>query len=359
MQVLDWLMQPIYWAMSGIIVGFHWLFSHVMDPTSGWTWALSIISLTIVVRTLMIPLFVKQINSSRKMQVLGPKVKALQDKYGANRELLGQKTMELYKEEGVNPASSCLPILVQMPIFIGLFTVLNNAARGIATGFFFQQNPELVDSLRNAVLLGGAQISGTFMPFTTFGGTQWVAAFLIIAMTVTLFITQLQLMRKNMPPESLTGPMAQQQKMMLYLFPLIYLITGVSIPIGVMIYWLASNIWTLVQQYILIHNNPTPNTPAFIDWQERMRAKGKDPDEIIRKRTGQNRKRPTPAGDGTTVTRQGTTRETAAPASDTDATPGGKRQVQRQQPRQQTRSQRKQARPRQDGDGTTGTQPKE
>ena len=322
LQVLDWLMQPIYWAMSGIITGFHWLFSQVMDPHSGWTWALSIISLTIVVRSLMNPRFVKQINSSRKMQVLGPKVKALQDKYGHNRELLGQKTMELYKDEGVNPAASCLPILVQMPIFIGLFTVLNNAARGIATGYFFQQDPSLVESLRSASLLGAA-VSGTFMPFATFGATQWVAAFLIIAMTATLFITQLQLMRKNMPPESLEGPLAQQQKMMLYMFPVIYLITGVSIPIGVMIYWLASNLWTLAQQYILIHNNPTPNTPAFIDWQDRdtsaPRVEGVD-------------------------------------AASAPQEPG----VRRQQPRQQTRAKRKQVRPRTAGESPdSGPAPKE
>lgn len=357
LQVLDWLMQPIYWAMSGIIVGFHWLYSQVMDPASGWTWALAIVSLTVVIRTLMIPLFVKQINSSRKMQILGPKQKALQEKYGHDRELLGQKTMEMYKEENVNPAASCLPLIVQMPIFIGLFTVLNNAARGTATGYFFQQNPHLVDSLRHAQLFG-AEISGTFLPFTTFGATQWVAAFLIIAMTATLFITQLQLMRKNMPPESLEGPMAQQQKMMLYMFPVIYLVTGVSIPIGVMIYWLASNLWTLGQQYILIHNNPTPNTPAFIDWQDRMRAKGKDPDEIIRQRTRQPKKAAETTAEPGKVARQGTSRSTTVPADEADA--AGPTQVRRQQPRQQSRSQRKQARPRQDGERPdAGSTPKE
>jgi len=304
---LNTMMQPIYWAMSGIITGFHWLFSRFMDPHSGWTWALSIIALTVVIRTLMIPLFVRQINSSRKMQLVAPKAKALQEKYGADRERYGQEVMKLYQEEGVNPAASCLPLLVQMPIFIGLFTVLNNASRGIATGYFFEQDPALVDSLQNATLLG-ASISGTFLPFTTFGATQWVAAFLIIAMTAVLFVTQLQLMRKNMPPEALEGPLAQQQKMMLYMFPVIYLITGVSIPIGVMIYWLASNLWTLGQQWILIHNNPTPNTPAFIDWEERMRAKGKDPAEILSQRAGKikPRKGAAAASDPGTVARQGT-----------------------------------------------------
>ncbi len=109
-------------------------------------------------------------------------------------------------------------------------------------------------------------------------------------MTGILFVTQLQLMRKNMPPEALTGPMAQQQKMMLYMFPAIYAIGGVSIPIGVLIYWLTTNLWTMGQQYLLIHNNPAPGTPAYVDWEERMRAKGLDPDAIAAKRRGASKK---------------------------------------------------------------------
>ncbi|WP_040160037.1 membrane protein insertase YidC [Nigerium massiliense] len=359
---LNTMMQPIYWAISGIIVGFHWLFSRFMNPDSGWTWALAIISLTVVVRSLMIPLFVRQINTSRKMQLLGPKIKALQDKYGTDRERLGQETMKLYKEENVNPAASCLPLLLQMPIFIGLFNVLNSVSRGHAQGEFFVREPALVDSLRHAKIFG-AEISGTFLPITTIGPTQFVAAFLIIAMTATLFFTQLHMMRKNMPPESLEGPMAQQQKMMLYMFPVIYLITGVSIPIGVMIYWLASNLWTLGQQYLLVHNSPAPNTPAYIDWEERMLAKGKDPEAILRKRMGYaNKPKATTSNDPTRVARQstpGTTttkskgasaagrgkattarpseRSTAGPASSTHA------RVQRQQPSKGTRATRKQA----------------
>ncbi len=301
---LNTMMQPIYWVISGIIVGFHWLFSQFMDPNSGWTWTLAIVSLTVVIRTLMIPLFVRQINTSRKMQLLGPKLKALQDKYGADRERLGQETMKMYREENVNPAASCLPILLQMPIFIGLFNVLNFVSRGDPMGQFFVDNPHLVDSLRHATIFG-AELSGRFMPITTIGPTQFVAAFLIIAMTVTLFITQLQMMRKNMPPEALEGPMAQQQKMMLYMFPVIYLFTGIAVPIGVMIYWLASNLWTLGQQYILVHNSPAPNTPAYLDWEDRMKAKGKDPDAIIRKRLGVGAKpRATQASDPTRVARQ-------------------------------------------------------
>lgn len=362
MGFLNLIMYPIYWAMSGIIVGFHWLYSQVLDPNSGWTWTLSIVSLTVVIRTLMIPLFVRQINSSRKMQLVAPKAKALQEKYGQDRERYGQEVMKLYQEEGVNPAASCLPIFLQMPIFIGLFTVLNNASRGTATGYWLEQNPGLITSLQDAQIFG-APISATLASSGFhLSPVLFVAGFLIIAMTVTLFMTQLQLMRKNMPPEALEGPLAQQQKMMLYLFPAIYLFTGVSFPIGVMIYWFASNLWTLAQQYILIHNNPSPNTPAFIDWQERMRAKGKDPDEIIRQRTSAMRRsaRPSPAAsDPTKVARQGASSPTSSPASETTPTQSkasqsqdgdGRQRIARQQPSRQTRANRKQARPRQTGD---------
>lgn len=358
----DMLMQPIYWVMSGILVGAHSLWSMVMDPNSGWTWVLAIVSLTVVVRTLMIPLFVRQINSSRSMQLVAPKARALQEKYGSDRERYGQEVMKLYKEEGVNPAASCLPLLLQMPVFLGLFYVLNGAARGTPVGTWFVERPHLVESLQKSKIFG-TEISATLAQNGfVFGPTLFVAGFLIIAMTASLFFMQLMMMRKNMPPESLEGPFAQQQKMMLYLFPAIYLFTGVAFPIGVMIYWLASNLWTIGQQWILIHNNPTPNTPAFIDWEERMKAKGKDPAEILRQRAEKTRrKRGGPvatAGDPTKVARQGRTGSTSAPAAKaddtttTDAAGSAPRPVKRQQPSKNTRANRKQARPRKPGAST-------
>ena len=349
--MLGALMTPLYWAVSGILVGFHSVLSTFMDPASGWTWTLSIVLLTMVIRTALIPLFVRQINSARNMQLIQPKVKALNDKYGADRERLGMETMKLYKEEGVNPMASCLPLLLQMPIFLALFYVLNSVSGGFALGSFFEgpANAHLVTSLQNATIFG-APISARFWPLDAgFGPTQFVALTLIVAMTGILFITQLQLMRKNMPPEALTGTMAQQQKMMLYMFPAIYAIGGVSIPIGVLIYWLTTNIWTMGQQYILIHNNPAPGTPAYVDWEERMRAKGLDPDAIAAKRRGASKKvRETVSTDPTKVARQNRP-AAAAPASGSPASPeameddGVKRQViQRQQPRKNTRASRKQ-----------------
>ena len=344
--VLGAAMTPLYWAVSGILVGFHTLLSTFMEPNSGWTWALSIVLLTVVIRTLLIPLFVRQINSSRNMQLLQPKVKELNEKWGHDRERLGQETMKLYKEEGVNPMASCLPLLLQMPIFLALFYVLNSVSRtpDQALGYFFQANPELATSLHNATIFG-AQLSSTFLPFTDgFGATQWVTATLVVLMTIVLFVTQLQLMRKNMPPEALTGQMAQQQKMMLYIFPFMYLFMGVNIPIGVLVYWLTTNLWTMGQQYILIHNNPAPGTPAYVDWEERMRAKGKDPDELAAKRRGAKARPGTAASDPGRVARQGAAASAGADGStvDTSDQPTVQRQViARQQPRKDTRAQRK------------------
>ncbi len=335
MSLLNALMTPLYAAVSGILVGAYYLWRPLTGDGNGWTWTLSIISLTVVIRTLLIPLFVKQINSARNMQLIQPKIKALQDKYGADRERLGQETMKLYKEEGVNPAASCLPLLLQMPIFIALFNVLNGVARGHSSGYFFDQHPELVQSLGDSSIFG-ARLAGTFFPIGDFGATQILALVLIVLMTGVLFITQLQLMSKNMPPESLTGPFAQQQKMMLYIFPVIFAVGGISIPVGVLIYWLTSNLWTLGQQYLLIHNNPTPNTPAYIDWEERMIRKGKDPKAIQAARIAKRAPRKAPA-------------PTVAPQPSGGATTTGtatrpavqRQQIQRQQPRKSGRAERK------------------
>jgi len=347
---LNAIMTPLYGAVSAILVGAHALWAPIFGGGSGVTWVMSIVSLTVVIRTLLIPLFVRQINSARNMQLVQPKLKALQDKYGSDREKLGQETMKLYQEEGVNPAASCLPLLLQMPIFIALFNVLNAVSRanasnlaGTNVGYFFEKNPDLVTSLHSSNIFG-ASMAGTFFPISPFGATQITALVLMLAMTGVLFMTQLQLMSKNMPPEAMTGQFAQTQKMMLYLFPVMYLIGGVSIPIGVLVYWLTSNLWTLGQQYLLIHNNPTPNTPAYIEWEERMIRKGRDPKKIQAERIAKRQKRPTSTPAPAPVAP--TTNDTA------DGTPKGgtptvqrqqvqRQQIARQQPRSTARSTRK------------------
>lgn len=327
---LSTMMQPLYWAVSGVLVLAHWFWGIFLSLPPGAAWTLAIVSITVVVRTLMIPLFVKQINSARNMQLLQPKIQELQKKYAADRERLGQETMKLYQEEGVNPMASCFPLLIQMPIFLSLFRVLQGASDGTVRGYWLKKNPQLVESLQNSDLFG-AGLAERIFPLTPFGATQIVGIILVILMVVALFITQLQMMRKNMPPSALEGPMAQQQKMMLYMFPVIYAASSTVIPIGVLVYWLASNIWTMVQQGILIRNNPAPNTPAYIDWEERMRAKGKDPDAIIAERRAKRRKKKTGSAASMTRPVRGATNDTSSPTDDTVVDEAAKPKVQRQQ----------------------------
>src|SRR5215216_865123 len=128
-------MTPLYYVTSAVLSGFHTVFGSVFGPDSGAAWALSIIGLTLVIRAALIPLFVKQIKSSRNMQLLQPRVKELQKKYGHDRERLAQETMKLYKDTGTNPFASCMPILLQMPIFLALFRLIDQAAKnGTAHG---------------------------------------------------------------------------------------------------------------------------------------------------------------------------------------------------------------------------------
>src|SRR3712207_4155544 len=148
------IMQPLYWVVSGILVLAHSLLAPILGTDSGWTWALSIVILTVLIRVALIPLFVKQIKSSRSMQLLQPKVRELQKKYGHDREKLGQETMKLYRESNANPLSSCLPLLLQMPIFLALFYVVNGASQNIAKGYWLRIHPELLDSFAAASIFG-------------------------------------------------------------------------------------------------------------------------------------------------------------------------------------------------------------
>ena len=269
-QLGSFIMTPLYYLTSFVLLAFHRLFGGIFGEDSGVAWVLSIIGLTLLIRAALIPLFVKQIKSSRNMQLLQPKVKELQKKYGHDRERLAQEQMALYKETGTNPFASCLPILLQMPIFLALFRLIDHAAkhpdqdRALLTS-------DLAGKFANATLFG-AKISDSFTN-TDMGGVRLLAGVLVIAMTATTFLTQRQLMSKNMPADAMTGQYAQQQKMLLYILPLVFAVGGIAFPIGVLFYWTTSNLWTMCQQFYVIRNNPAPGTPAAKAKQERDAAK--------------------------------------------------------------------------------------
>ena len=271
------ILTPLYYAISAVLLGWHWLFSLVLPYDGGMSWVLSIVGLTIVIRAALIPLFVKQINASRNMQLIQPKVKELQKKYGHDREKLAQETMALYRESGTNPFASCLPLLVQSPIFIALFRLLDQAAKNTTANGFMSQ--EQAASFGNAKLFGTIPIKATFLNNYGLLSVQILAALLVVAMTVTTFTTQRQLMTKNMPKDAMSGPYAQQQKMLLYVLPVVFAVGGIAFPIGVLFYWTTTNLWTMGQQFYVIRRNPAPGTLAYEAKQKRDRAKGRVVDE--------------------------------------------------------------------------------
>src|SRR4051795_10243338 len=263
-------MTPLYYLTSFVLLAFHKLFGGVFGPATGLAWILSIIGLTLVIRAALIPLFVKQIKSSRNMQLLQPKVKELQKKYGHDREKLAAETMALYKETGTNPFASCLPLILQMPIFLALFRLIDQSTKHPENPKGFMTT-ELATQFGNATFLG-AKISDSFTS-TDDTGVRVLAAILVVAMTITTFTTQRQLMSKNMPADAMTGQYAQQQKMLLYVLPVVFAVGGIAFPIGVLFYWTTSNLWTMCQQFYVIRNNPAPGTPAAKAKQDRDKAK--------------------------------------------------------------------------------------
>lgn len=279
------IMTPLYYAISAILLAWHWVWTQIgLDPEGGASWALSIIGLTLVIRILLIPLFVRQIKSSRNMQLIQPKVKELQKKFGHDRERLAQETMKLYKETGTNPFASCLPLLLQMPIFFALFRLLDQAARrGTAHGFLTEARAQ---DFGESEIFGVFPIADSFWGARTWGddpngSVMILALVLVLAMTATTFTTQRQLMSKNMPADALSGPYAQQQKMLLYVLPVAFGLGGVAFPIGVLLYWTTSNLWTMGQQFYVIRNNPAPGTPAFQAKVERDKAKALRKGEVV------------------------------------------------------------------------------
>ena len=288
---MDGLLMPLKVAEAWVMVTIHKLLVAIgMSDGPGPAWVLSIVGLTVAVRVLIMPLFVKQIRSSRGMQAMQPELRALQNKYKgkkdpASQERMREEMMALYRKHGTNPLSSCLPMLIQIPIFFALFRVLArlqeiaNSAGSAHPVKIGPLTPALAADVQ-ASSLSGAPLSSSFMN----GGSatvKIVTMVLIVLMTVTQFYTMHQLTMKNMP-KSVTesdNPAMRTQRMMMYGMPLIFFITGPQFQVGVLIYWLVSNVWTMGQQWWTIRNMPAVGSEAYKKRQERRRRKGLPPDD--------------------------------------------------------------------------------
>ena len=263
------ILNPLYNAVSWVMITFHDLLGFTNNEDL--QWSVGIIGLVVLIRIILIPLFVKQIKSQRALTALQPHMKAIQKKYKDDRQKQSEEMMKLYKEHKTNPFASCFPILAQAPIFFALFTVLNGIGKvPIDTKGVLTKEDGI--SAAQAEFFG-APISQTFLgsDITT---VKLVTIFLIAFMSLTTFTTQRQLMTKGMPKmDSSNNMMLQQQKIMLYAFPIIFAITGVNFPVGVLIYWSTTNLWTWGQQYYVIKRNPTPGSPAYEELQRKRNKK--------------------------------------------------------------------------------------
>lgn len=282
MSWIDNLLLPLQWVVAWILAIFHQVFTSLgLDAGSGWTWVLSIAGLTVVIRAVLIPLFVYQIKAQRKMQLIQPDIQRLQAKYKGkkdqfSRQAMAEEQMALFKKHGTNPWASCLPLLVQLPIFFSLFRVINNMHL-IAIGDLppIGGVTQALAQSADVATIFGIPLQATFL--TDGIGAKALTAVLIVIMGVTQFITQKQMMTKNMSEAAMNNPFMQQQKMLLYIMPVVFAVGGVYFPLGVLVYWLVSNTWTMVQQFIVIRNMPAPGSKAEKELMERRAKKGKSP----------------------------------------------------------------------------------
>jgi YidC/Oxa1 family membrane protein insertase len=308
---LNWFYTAIAWVMKQ----WHALFSTFLDPAGGITWALSIVFLVITVRLLLFRLFVKQVKSQRAMQEIQPEIQKLRQQYGADKQGFSQAMMALQKERGVNPLAGCLPLLPQIPVFLALFHVLRRLtpqAEGL-----YSWSTELTQQAASAELFG-APISSSFnmqepkesqilaLTDGSYTNIRIVCFALIVIMCATTFFTQKQIQRRSGPVE---GQAAMVQKMLLYGMPISLFVSGFFFPVGVLVYWLVNNLWTLGQQFYILKKLPPPGSPGAL--AKAAEDKPKVDPKTLAPRPGAKPVRPkpgTPAG--------------VAPSSTVDATGG-------------------------------------
>lgn len=253
-------------VVSTALTALHDVLEPIFGFDAAWGWA--IIGLTLIVRTLLLPLAVKQIRSMRGMQEIQPRVKEIQEKYKVDRDLLkkdperyqklkqqqNEKLMALYKEEGVNPASSCLPLLLQMPIFFALFRVLgDDRVEGLADAQFY---------FFTAFIEEGSRFEGLGASISNAGWPGWL---LILLMAGTMFLTQRQMMARN----AAEGAQATQQKIMMYVFPVFLAVISFNFPLAVVLYWVTTNMWQSAQQYVMLRTTADEEPPRKGDSGDR------------------------------------------------------------------------------------------
>lgn len=268
------MLDFLYIAVSWVLLRWHDLFSLFIDKDSGLNWALSIVFLVVTARLLLFRVFLKQVHYQRHMQEMQPKMQALRKKYKDDKPELQRQMLAMQQEQGFNPLSGCLPMVLQIPIFIGLYHVLRHLSNSVSKCDQNSDSPllslytfsrdqtcsaakaelfhaplaaRLTDTKPQIVYLLGGDLTNT----------RVVIVILVVISAVATYLTQ-RLVRSGstVVPE---GTAATIQKLMLYVIPVMTLGSGLFFPLGVLLYWFTSNVWTMGQQFYINKVHPHPD----------------------------------------------------------------------------------------------------
>jgi len=253
------ILAPIDDAVAWIITQLFNLFSPVFGRDSGVTWLLTIVVLVVLMRLILVPLFIKQMHTQRAMTALTPRLTELRKKHKGDRETLNAETMKLYQEAGVNPLMGCLPVVLQMPIFFALFSVLRYIAEWVPKEpLKYHLTAPLIESAQHAKIFGATIADKVLFvkpPLVVPLHAKIVIVLVVIVSMTTTYLTVRQSMKRGMMPTGKDSPMGQSQKMMAYVMPL-FALTGLYWQFGLVLYWVTTNLWTLGQQYVLLRKYP-------------------------------------------------------------------------------------------------------
>ncbi len=301
----------IYWPVSWIMWVWHWLFDHLTPNTPGGdgiAWALSVVFLVFTLRAILYKPFVKQVRTTKKMQEINPQLQAIRKKYAKDRVKMTEEMQKLQKEHGFNPLLGCLPMFMQIPVFIGLFHVLRSFNRmGTGMGQLgmgaeetrsignYVFNADQVQNFLDARLFGVPLSSYVTQP-----KTEWVAfvqwdngipaaidftrghiAILVVPMMIVASVSTHMNSRASVarqPAAALENPQTRiMNNLALYVFPLGILVTGVFFPVAILLYWMSNNIWTYGQQHIVFGQIEKEEEAAKQAKQEKRKANAPQP----------------------------------------------------------------------------------
>jgi YidC/Oxa1 family membrane protein insertase len=316
----------IYYPVSFILWVWHEVFGFLLGPDNGIAWALSVMFLVFTLRALLYKPFVSQVRSMRKMQEFQPEIAKLRKKYANDRQKQAEEMQRLQKEHGVNPLGGCLPVLVQVPVFIGLFHVLREFNPVLANGqprtenYFFGQ--EEVQSFNNSNLFGAKLGSWVTQgeavlnaAGTSIASMLIVMIPLMIAAGIFTHITARHSVARQTAAQAENPQTAIMNKLMLYVFPIGVVVGAPFLPLAVLLYWVSNNLWTLGQQYVVYKRIDAEETAKREQTTATQKARAPRP--------GQKPVRPETSSDTPNAKRPGAKPVTRKADTDGGSTPNG------------------------------------